>query len=51
MKTAPMKATTAKPATRRSAHRREPNGCSRNERNKSFSEHEKPPLVQDHIKT
>jgi hypothetical protein len=43
MKTAPMKATTAEPTTRRSARRRERNGCSSNERDKSFSEHENLP--------
>jgi hypothetical protein len=40
MKAAPMKAATAEPTTRRSAGRRERDGRSSNERDKSFSEHE-----------
>jgi hypothetical protein len=35
-----MKATTAEPTTRGSAGRREGKGCSSNECDKSFSEHE-----------
>jgi hypothetical protein len=37
---ATMKSTTAEPATRRSACRGERDGCSSNERDESFSEHE-----------